>query len=160
MNTGFFMSTIGMDLYLKRLGVRLRYLRNKKGDTMAIHKKISKIYKIRMNQSYYSKLERGMVSPPIRTILALANYFEVDLNYLLDIPISPKYKNLELLFQEPEFLDVLENFCQEMGIKKAKSYLLSTLKANLNLLSTKVQNPSFQAASSSKENAKGIIPKK
>ena len=102
---------------------------------MAIHKKISKLYKVPLSQSSYSKIERGEISVPLTTLYALADYFEVDLSYLLDIPNGKKKQNnLNLLLEEVELTDLLEEFTQKLGVGQASNYLISMLESLLDLL--------------------------
>ena len=120
---------------LLRIGTRLRHLRKKRGDTMAIHKKISKLYKVSLSQSSYSKIERGEISISLPTLYALADYFKVDPSYLLDAPAgSKKQDNLNLLLEEPELIDLLEEFIQKIGIEQATRHLVSELQSTLDLL--------------------------
>ena len=123
------------DPILLKIGTRLRYLRKKKGETMAIHKKISKLYKVSLSQSSYSKIERGELSIPLPTLYALADYFNVDTSYLLGSPIGRTDKtNLKLLLEEPGLTDLLEEFAQKVGVEKASRYIISDIELLLELL--------------------------
>ena len=134
---------------LARVGARLRYLRKKKGETMAIHKKIAKSYDVSLSQSSYSKIESGKISIPLPTLYALADYFKVDLNYLLDLPTgaeSKKPKDLSLLLKEAEFMDLLEELIQEVGLEYASYYLVSGLQSALELLRKREKFKKLRAA--------------
>ena len=104
---------------------------------MAIHKKISKLYKIPLSQSSYSKIERGKLSISLPTLYALADYFEVEPSHLLDSPGGSAHKekkNLNLLLEEPGLTDILEEFTQKVGVEKASLHIISELKSILEIL--------------------------
>ncbi len=120
---------------LRYMGSRLRNLRAKQGETMAIHEKISKKYNIRLKQSYYSKLERGLVSPPLRTLYALADYFDVNINSLLDPSfLDQGNHSLQVLLQRTELINLMEEFTKLLDVDKAEYYLTSTLRKYIELL--------------------------
>lgn len=116
------------------IGKRLRYLRTKRCETMAIHKEISKKYNVSLSQSSYSKIERGEISAPLATLCALADYFDVDLSYLLDPPVRANRHILKPLLEDPELVDILEKLVAELGNQKTSSYLLTMLGSLLILV--------------------------
>lgn len=63
----------------------IRELREDKDLTQSY---IAKILKI--DQSYYSKYEKGTRQMPIHHIIALCNYYEISADYILGIPYNYK----------------------------------------------------------------------
>ena len=145
-----------IDPRLIKLGARLRQLRTQRGETMDIYEKISRDYNIRLKQSYYSKIERGLASPPLRTLYALADYFEIDFASLFDTQNEESQKYPQYLLQKPELIALLEQFGANMGVEKAAKYLkkiiqlLSEFSQDVDTVQPKSQV--FRAASKKNKN--------
>ncbi|MCB1308443.1 MAG: helix-turn-helix transcriptional regulator [Leptospiraceae bacterium] len=63
---------------LKEIGQRLRAVRKARGLPMRIAATIRERYGVKLDQSYLSRMERGESEVPLRTLFALADFFEVD----------------------------------------------------------------------------------
>lgn len=102
---------------------------------MSIHSTISKKYNIRMKQSYYSKIERGIVEPPLRTLYAIADYFGVNITHFFDPPDIEQHDKLHYILHNPSLYSLLVELEAEAGPKKAAEYLKVSLKLLLDMLS-------------------------
>ena len=117
------MESKDIDPRLIKLGARLRQLRIQRGETMSIYEKISRDYNVRLKQSHYSKIERGLASPPLRTLFALADYFEVEIVSLFETQNKKGEQYPQYLLQKPDLIAILEQFGSNLGIEKAAKYL-------------------------------------
>ena len=69
--------------FLKALGLKIKILRTLKEVSQD---DISNA--IGVDKSYFSKLERGLANPSILYLRSLANYFDVNIENLLDLNIK------------------------------------------------------------------------
>jgi len=69
--------------YLKRLGIKIKILRNLKN--MSQDDIADKLF---IDKSYYGKVERGLTNPTIIYLRNLAKIFEIDLSELVDSKIN------------------------------------------------------------------------
>ncbi len=60
------------------LGRRLRALRRSRGLSMRMADEVRLRFGVRLDPSHLSRVERGRTGLPLRTLFALAAYFEVD----------------------------------------------------------------------------------
>ena len=115
--------------FLERLGTRLRFLRTQKGLSMETHaKQIADHYNIRLRQSYYSKIERGLAAPPLRTLYALADYYDTTVCSLFDMPLPEGRTTAREFLQKSKLLFLLEEFVHNVGSEKAERYLCKVLE--------------------------------
>ncbi len=59
-----------------KVAQKLRDVRKRKGLTMKLASKIRRRYGVKINASYLSKMERGEVTIPLRTLFALLDYYK------------------------------------------------------------------------------------
>ena len=146
------MSKEKVNAQLLRIGQRLRFLRMQRNETMMeVQKKMAKNYNLSLRQSHYSKIERGLVSIPLITLYALADYFKVDMRTLLDPTMSKQEDSLVVFLEEPELLFLTEELIKTVGTKKAARYLSLFIKLSLQLIQerpnkNKSYNRVFKAA--------------
>ena len=114
---------------LERLGSRLRFLRTQKGLTMDMHaQQIATNYNVRLQQSYYSKIECGETVPPLRTLYALADYYGTTVCSLLDMPVEEGRATARSFLQKSKVLFLLEELVHNAGDDKAERYLCKVLE--------------------------------
>ena len=73
-----------MEDNLRSIGERLRRIREATGKNMTIAHEIRSRYNVKIDPSYLSRMERGKVEIPLRTLYALADYFKVSPGCLID----------------------------------------------------------------------------
>ncbi len=122
------------DPRIKRIGMRLRQLRREHGESMAIHSKIAKKYNIRMKQSHYSKIERGVAAPPLRTLFAIADYFGVSILDFFDPPEAERDSKLHYILHNPPLHSLLLELEERSGPQKAAQYLKLLISMLLEML--------------------------
>jgi transcriptional regulator with XRE-family HTH domain len=66
----------------KLIGERLRKERLKRGLSMAVAREVRQIYCVKIDSSYLSRIELGKTEIPLRTLFALADYYEVQVSEL------------------------------------------------------------------------------
>ena len=69
---------------MKEIGKRLRVLRRKRGLSMRLALDVRNEDGIKLDPSYLSRMERGRVEIPLRTLLALADFFQVSPGWLIE----------------------------------------------------------------------------
>ena len=68
----------------QKIGSRLRKLRLDRGLSMRISYLIRRDYDIKLTPSYLSRIERGTVDVPLRTLFALADFYKTSVSKILD----------------------------------------------------------------------------
>lgn len=89
---------------MTNLGKRLRYLRLQKNLTQ---QQLGKI--INISTSTIGMYERGEREPSYRTLIDLASYFQVSIDYLLDYNLDGKYSSPELDKSDEALLHLKQN---------------------------------------------------
>ena len=98
-----------------RVGERLRKLREARGESMSVAKTIRERFGVKLDASYLSRMERGKVEIPLRTLFACAKYYEVD---PCDLIRSDEYSDespVHNMFLQPDLKSAFELLYVEMG---------------------------------------------
>jgi transcriptional regulator with XRE-family HTH domain len=67
----------------RRVGEKLRRIREKRGQSMSVASIVRRQYGVKLDPSYLSRMERGKTEIPLRTLLALADFYDVDPGFLV-----------------------------------------------------------------------------
>lgn len=74
-----------IDAHIARVAARLRTVRQHRGESTAVAREVRSRYGVKLDPSYLSKMERGEAEIPMRTLFALAEYYEVDPRELVEM---------------------------------------------------------------------------
>ena len=94
---------------------------------MGVAFKIRADYNVKLDPSYLSRIERGKVEIPLRTLFALADYFDVNPLYLLDME-KAEGDGGEYILEEPDLNDALRKLREKLGEDSAKEYVGKFIK--------------------------------
>lgn len=74
-----------IDAHIARVAARLRTVRQRRGESTAVAREVRTRYGVKLDPSYLSKMERGEAEIPMRTLFALAEYYEIDPRELIEL---------------------------------------------------------------------------
>ncbi len=72
----------------QEIGGRLRKLRMDRNLSMRVAFRVRSDYGIKIDPSYLSRIERGKVEIPLRTLFALADFYDVSPGWLIDPEVN------------------------------------------------------------------------
>jgi transcriptional regulator with XRE-family HTH domain len=110
-------------------GQRLRKLRDEKGDTQ---KELGKV--LNVSESTIGMYERGEREPNFETLIKIANYFMVPVDYLMGL--TNEYKKInysELDEEEREIMGQLREVANEYGVGLTDPAFLKAFEAAIEL---------------------------
>lgn len=120
---------------LQTIGEKLRALRQAKGLSMNIARDIRANYGVKIDSSYLSRIERGKTEIPLRTLFALADYFEVHPCSLLEnVSAFKKANNIDFISLDPNLVNVLIELKEKVGEQKAREYLRNHTNSTLTMM--------------------------
>lgn len=88
-----------------RIGERVRQIREARGMHMTIAHEIRSRYGVKIDPSYLSRMERGKAEIPLRTLFAIADYFDVHPGHLIDPTSSGNVAGIDFIFTDPELVE-------------------------------------------------------
>ena len=119
----------------EEIGGRLRRLRGKRGLSMRVAYLIRETYGVKIDPSYLSRIERGRVELPLRTLMAFADYYDVSPAWLLDgDPAAGVPAGLEYIYSSPELVNGLNELRDTVGEDQAKQYMKTLLEHIVNIV--------------------------
>lgn len=89
------------------IGGRIRATRKDRGVKMTIADDVRTAYKVKLNPSYLSKMERGKVAIPLKTMLALADYYKVHPSQWIDPVPEAASQESGFLFENHRLMESL-----------------------------------------------------
>ena len=107
----------------QKIGNRMRRLRKSNGLSMAMAYRLRTDYEIKIDPSYLSRIERGRVEIPLRTICAVAKFFEVSPAELVDPCASDAPRGVEYILEDPNIIEDLRLLREKLGEEEAKNYI-------------------------------------
>lgn len=113
------------------IGSRIRATRKERDIKMTIADEVRAAYKVKLNPSYLSKMERGKVAIPLKTLLALADFYQVHPSLWIDPIPDGAGKELAYLFQNPRLVELLATLRELAGEDEAVD-MLATYVEQLN----------------------------
>jgi len=135
--------------YAAKIGARLRQLRIARGKNMNIANDLRKTYNVKIDPSYLSRMERGKAEPPLRTLIALADYFDIPLTTLL-AGVDETERSLQTSFNDFELVELLNHFRTVFGPTKTEKLIKTFLEMILDL-EPSAKRKTFRAASTPDE---------
>lgn len=122
---------------LNRIGERLRIVRERQGLNMTIALEIRDRYRVAIDPSYMSRMERGKAEIPLRTLVAFARYYRVPLASLVDDGPAGELAGLEYISTDPALGQLLALFARRLGPERARRKLETLLIELLDLAGEK-----------------------
>ncbi len=117
------------------IGARIRLLRQGRGLNMKVMTAdIRDGYGVKLDPSYLSKIESGKLEAPLRTLLAICDYFQVGPGWLLEPSSAGVPEGLEEILLDPEFLGAVREFRKHMGDEAVLRHLKITIQEALKLM--------------------------
>ncbi len=108
----------------EHIGQKIRALRKAQGLSMRVAYKIRNDYEVKIDPSYLSRIERGRVEIPLRTLLALADYYKVSPAWLLDTESEyGETSGTDYVMESPEVVDGLKSLAEMVGEDRAREYV-------------------------------------
>ena len=90
---------------------------------MTIAYDIRERFGVKIDPSYLSRMERGKTEIPLRTLFALAQYYDVSLPLLLDPSMNGEAYDLEFIYIDPDLHRLMATLRNELGEQQARVYL-------------------------------------
>ncbi len=106
-------------------------------------------YGVKLDPSYLSRIERGKTEIPLRTLLAIADYFEIRPGFLLDYAPSDSPKGTEYVFMDPQLVQYIIRLKELLGEENAREHLQDLLRDILKLVNS--LSPTIVQSTSSNE---------
>ena len=119
---------------LNVIGERIRKTRSARGVSMKIAHDIRAKYGVKLDPSYLSRIERGKTEIPLRTLLAISDYFGIKPAYLIEHSSTDSPTGTEYVFMDPQLVQLLIRLREALGEELAREHLQDTLKDILKLL--------------------------
>jgi len=113
---------------LKNIGEKIRKARFARGVSMNIALEIRERYGVKLDSSYLSRIERGKAEIPLRTLAAVANYFNLEPAYFLDFKNKANASGTEYIERDPGLVELLIRLRDLLGPDKAQDHLKHLLK--------------------------------
>lgn len=126
-----------IDDYMAAIGRRIRRIREAKGQKMTIAHEIRTRYNIKIDPSYLSRMERGKVEIPLRTLYALADFFDISLARLIDPELTGNATGVEFLFADRDLLNSLVSLKEILGDNGASQQIKLFIQQILDLITEK-----------------------
>ena len=126
------MST-SLEHLVKKIGERLRNVRETRGKNMTIAREIRERYGVKIDPSYLSRMERGKAEIPLRTLFALADYYSVEVASLLDPSASGDTADVDYLLTDPDLVKILTHLKLELGENLARHHIKRSIEQLLEL---------------------------
>ncbi len=126
------MST-SLEHIVKKIGERLRNVRETRGKNMTIAREIRERYGVKIDPSYLSRMERGKAEIPLRTLFALADYYEVEVASLLDPSATGDATDIEYILSDPDLVRTLTHLKLELGETLARHHIKRSIEQLLEL---------------------------
>ena len=106
-----------------------------RGQTLAhTTKQLRTQYGIKIDPSYLSKIENGKVEVPLRTLMAIADYFSVDPGGLISEGEGGIPKELRGILMDEEFINNLRRLRMAVGEETIVRHMRDTVDEWLRLL--------------------------
>ena len=121
---------------VKKIGERLRNVRETRGRNMTIAREIRERYGVKIDPSYLSRMERGKAEIPLRTLFALADYYEVEVASLLDPSTTGDAADIEYILSDPDLVRTLTLLKLELGEPLARHHIKRSIEQLLELRKT------------------------
>ncbi len=90
---------------------------------MSVAKTIRERYGVKLDPSYLSRMERGKAEIPLRTLFALARYYDADPRDLVYLEDFSDPDPAQYLFLQPDVKAVLQSLHERLG----KDHLIELL---------------------------------
>jgi len=116
-----------------KIGARLRQLRIARGKNMNIANDLRKTYNVKIDPSYLSRMERGKAEPPLRTLIALADYFDIPLSTLFAGIDANDEQTAHGGFNDFELIEMLNHFRTVFGPTQTEKLIKTFLEMVLDL---------------------------
>jgi hypothetical protein len=114
----------------KTIGETLRRIRVSRGHPLTIAHHIRDMYSIKLDPSYLSRMELGKAEVPLRTLTALADYYQISLQEILkhSDPNEKILKGISHIVENDQvhssLLILIEELGEEKTLNLVKGYLL------------------------------------
>ena len=118
----------------EQIGARIRRLRKARGLSMNIAHNLRADYNIKIDPSYLSRIERGRVEIPLRTLFAIADFFAVAPAELIDPGAGGIPTGTEFVLKDPDISGELAALSESLGEERARAYLRRFLEQILSML--------------------------
>ncbi len=141
------------DEQLGRIGERLRQIREARGLKMTIADQINAKYGVSLDSSYMSRMERGKVNIPMKTLCAFADYYNVPLGHLVDPEATGAVAGTEFLFADKQLLGLAMELAHELGDKNAGNIIRNSVEEALKIVD-QVTPPRRQLAAARPKNVR------
>lgn len=128
------------------IGARIRRTRKERDIKMTIADDVRTKYKVKLNPSYLSKMERGKVAIPLKTLLALADYYSVHPSLWIDPVPDGANKELSFLFDNRKFMDSLIKLRDIAGQEECTEMLSAYVEQMIKTLGQHQKGRSVKAA--------------
>ena len=122
------------DQSLLRIGERIRQIREARGMHMTIAHEIRTKYGVKIDPSYLSRMERGKAEIPLRTLFAIADYFDVHPAHLIDPSSSGNAAGIDFVFTDPELVENLIRLKNNIGEVNTRYHMKLFAKQVLHLV--------------------------
>jgi len=122
------------DKNLISIGGRLRRIREARGKNMTIAHEIRDLYDVKIDPSYLSRMERGKVEIPLRTLFALADYYQISAGLLIDPGIRGNATGVEFLFSDRLLMQNILRARELLGKNETAAHLRIFLGQILSIL--------------------------
>ena len=119
---------------LRLIGERIRKTRFARGYSMKIAHEIRARYGVKLDPSYLSRIERGKTEIPLRTLLAISDYFGLKPAFLLDSATGNNNRGTDYIFMDPQLVQYLIRLKEVLGEENAREYLQDLLSDVMKLI--------------------------
>ncbi len=126
---------------VKKIGERLRNVRETRGKNMTIAREIRERYGVKIDPSYLSRMERGKAEIPLRTLFALADYYEVEVASLLHSAQTGDATDIEYILSDPDLVRTLTHLKLELGENLARHHIKRSIEQLLELRKDRKPEP-------------------
>lgn len=130
------MAVLKNEEFWQRVGNQLRVVRESKNLTMSVALEIRDKYKVKLDKSYLSRMERGLTEIPTRTLLAFADYYDISVGQLIDPGLYKiEQRELEILLKNNKFVENFNLLAEKLDSgAKALDHVNQILSRGLKLL--------------------------
>ncbi len=118
---------------VKKIGERLRTVRETRGKNMTIAREIRETYGVKIDPSYLSRMERGKAEIPLRTLFALSDYYGVEVATVIDPSAQGDAAGIEYILADPDLVRMLTHLQMELGDQNARHHLKRSIEQLLEL---------------------------
>ncbi len=118
-----------------RIGKKIREIRTSRGLNTNVAYEIRQRYQVKIDPSYLSRMERGKAEIPLRTLFALADFYDINPGELLDREwVNSSIKGLERFLNDRELIQGMDEMKNRLGESKARDHLKRFINQTISLL--------------------------